>query len=208
MWCHLLSRGGIQRLASSKVIFLALFQFCCDSYCFIIIMDFVLISISMMICLQASADLLSLNGFKAVTDTDAVGAFATSRAAFKALKTSGSGVIINMSAILHYGASWWQVWSTPYLMSCSKCCRNFTEPSCASAPMKPMSMLASKFSLQVTRHDMTCAYISGEHELVAATSSCECLKHVTIKSLITWEWDYYRLMQVRQKQQWTHSREA
>lgn len=59
--------------------------------------------------MQASADLLSANGFRTVMDIDAVGTFSTSKAAFKALKDSGCGVIINISATLHYGATWWQV---------------------------------------------------------------------------------------------------
>ena len=75
----------------------------------------------------ASADALSSNGFRTVLDIDAVGTFSTSRAAFPALKraaerggNSGSSsggastssisspVIINISATLHYGATWWQ----------------------------------------------------------------------------------------------------
>ena len=79
----------------------------------------------------AAADALSANGFRTVLDIDAVGTFSTSRAAFPALKraaerggseneapTSSSSstsspspsspVIINISATLHYGATWWQ----------------------------------------------------------------------------------------------------
>ena len=77
----------------------------------------------------AAADALSANGFRTVLDIDAVGTFSTSRAAFPALRRaaergggSGSGgaastssssppsspVIINISATLHYGATWWQ----------------------------------------------------------------------------------------------------
>ena len=59
--------------------------------------------------LQASADLLSANGFKTVMDIDTVGTYSVSKAAFPALKKSGHGVIINISATLHYGATWWQV---------------------------------------------------------------------------------------------------
>ena len=42
-------------------------------------------------------------------DIDAVGTFAASRAAFPALAKSPKGCIINISATLHYGATWWQV---------------------------------------------------------------------------------------------------
>lgn len=44
----------------------------------------------------------------AVMDIDAVGTFTMSRAAFEALKQQG-GCIINISATLHYGATWYQV---------------------------------------------------------------------------------------------------
>jgi peroxisomal 2,4-dienoyl-CoA reductase len=42
-------------------------------------------------------------------EIDAVGTFTMSRAAFDALKASGDAVIINISATLHYGATWYQV---------------------------------------------------------------------------------------------------
>ena len=44
-------------------------------------------------------------------EIDTVGTFAASRAAFPALKAAGGGAIINVSATLHYGATWWQVGS-------------------------------------------------------------------------------------------------
>lgn len=71
----------------------------------------------------AAADSLSANGFRTVLDIDAVGTFSVSKAAFPALKkaaaaenssTSASSsspsspVVINISATLHYGATWWQ----------------------------------------------------------------------------------------------------
>ena len=55
----------------------------------------------------APAEQLSLNGFKTVMEIDAIGTFNMSRAAFKALK--GHGIIVNVSATLHYGATWYQV---------------------------------------------------------------------------------------------------
>jgi NAD(P)-dependent dehydrogenase (short-subunit alcohol dehydrogenase family) len=42
-------------------------------------------------------------------EIDAVGTFTMSRAAFPALKAAGSAAIINISATLHYGATWYQV---------------------------------------------------------------------------------------------------
>jgi len=57
---------------------------------------------------QASAEELSVNGFRTVMEIDAIGTFATSRAAFSALQQHG-GSIVNISATLHYGATWWQV---------------------------------------------------------------------------------------------------
>ena len=45
---------------------------------------------------------LSPNGFKTVVEIDLVGTFNTSRAAFEALRTSGNGLVLNISATLHY----------------------------------------------------------------------------------------------------------
>jgi peroxisomal 2,4-dienoyl-CoA reductase len=42
-------------------------------------------------------------------EIDAVGTFTMSRAAFEALKQNSESVIINISATLHYGATWYQV---------------------------------------------------------------------------------------------------
>lgn len=48
-------------------------------------------------------------------EIDTIGTFAMSRAAFPALRQSGGGSIVNISATLHYGATWWQV------LSCFRC---------------------------------------------------------------------------------------
>jgi peroxisomal 2,4-dienoyl-CoA reductase len=45
---------------------------------------------------------LSPNGFKTVIDIDLVGTFHASRAAFEALRASGDGLVLNISATLHY----------------------------------------------------------------------------------------------------------
>lgn len=50
-----------------------------------------------------------MNGFRTVMEIDALGTFATSRAAFPALQRAGGGSVINISATLQYGATWWQV---------------------------------------------------------------------------------------------------
>lgn len=61
------------------------------------------------LCLQED---LSLNGFKSVVDIDLVGTWNMSTAALAAFRRAKSGVIINISATLHYGA-------TPYVTHAS-----------------------------------------------------------------------------------------
>ncbi|WVZ03754.1 hypothetical protein V8G54_024560 [Vigna mungo] len=64
-----------------------------------------------------SAEDLSPNGFRTVLDIDSVGTFTMCREALKYLKkggegrsnSSGGGSIINISATLHYTASWYQI---------------------------------------------------------------------------------------------------
>ncbi len=50
----------------------------------------------------APAAALSSNGFSTVIDIDLKGTFNATRAAFEPLRTSGRGVILNISATLHY----------------------------------------------------------------------------------------------------------
>jgi peroxisomal 2,4-dienoyl-CoA reductase len=50
----------------------------------------------------APAAALSPNGFRTVIDIDLVGTFHASRAAFEALQKSGNGLVLNISATLHY----------------------------------------------------------------------------------------------------------
>ncbi|XP_054795923.1 peroxisomal 2,4-dienoyl-CoA reductase [(3E)-enoyl-CoA-producing]-like [Prosopis cineraria] len=64
----------------------------------------------------ASAEDLSPKGFKTVMDIDSVGTFTMCHEALKYLKkgaqgrsSSGGGTILNISATLHYTASWYQV---------------------------------------------------------------------------------------------------
>lgn len=45
----------------------------------------------------------------AVMEIDAVGTFTMSKAAFEVLSQNQESVIINISATLHYGATWYQV---------------------------------------------------------------------------------------------------
>ena len=56
----------------------------------------------------STAAALTPKGFKTVLDIDAVGVFTMSKAAFEELKKT-KGVIINISATLHYGATWFQI---------------------------------------------------------------------------------------------------
>ncbi|EEF38739.1 peroxisomal 2,4-dienoyl-CoA reductase [(3E)-enoyl-CoA-producing] [Ricinus communis] len=66
--------------------------------------------------LVASED-LSPNGFRTVIDIDSVGTFTMCHEAFKYLKkggqgkdpSTGGGIIINISATLHYTATWYQI---------------------------------------------------------------------------------------------------
>jgi peroxisomal 2,4-dienoyl-CoA reductase len=65
----------------------------------------------------ASAEDLTPNGFRTVIDIDAVGTFTMCHAALKYLKKGGpgrdssssGGSILNISATLHYTASWYQI---------------------------------------------------------------------------------------------------
>jgi 2,4-dienoyl-CoA reductase [(3E)-enoyl-CoA-producing], peroxisomal len=50
----------------------------------------------------APAAALSPNGFRTVIEIDLVGSFFTARAAFEALQKAGDGLILNISATLHY----------------------------------------------------------------------------------------------------------
>ncbi|OMP11465.1 Short-chain dehydrogenase/reductase SDR [Corchorus capsularis] len=62
------------------------------------------------------AEDLSPNGFRTVVDIDTIGTFRMCREALKYLKKGGpgrdpstGGLIINITALLHYGATWYQI---------------------------------------------------------------------------------------------------
>lgn len=57
----------------------------------------------------APAETLSANGFRTVMEIDALGTFNLSRSAYPFLKKASAPSIINISATLHYGATWYQV---------------------------------------------------------------------------------------------------
>jgi len=57
----------------------------------------------------STAETLSPKGFRTVLDIDTVGCFTMCQAAFAELKAAGGGCIINISAVLHHGATWFQV---------------------------------------------------------------------------------------------------
>lgn len=57
----------------------------------------------------AMAENLSANAFRTVLDIDAVGTFNMSHAAFPELRKAGDSRIINISAMLHRPATWYQV---------------------------------------------------------------------------------------------------
>lgn len=60
----------------------------------------------------ALAEEMSLNAFRTVLEIDTMGVFNMCTAAFQALKAAGNGSIINISATLHYGATWYQTHAT------------------------------------------------------------------------------------------------
>lgn len=60
----------------------------------------------------ATAEELTPKGFKTVMDIDAAGTFTMSRAAYPELSKSKTACIINISATLQYGATWYQVHSS------------------------------------------------------------------------------------------------
>ena len=60
----------------------------------------------------ATPEGLTPNGFRTVMEIDAIGTFTASRAAFPHLKKAGRAshaCVLNISATLHYGATWYQV---------------------------------------------------------------------------------------------------
>jgi len=57
----------------------------------------------------AAAEMLTPNGFRTVQEIDLLGTFNMCRSAFPGLKESKfGGNVINITATLHYGATWWQ----------------------------------------------------------------------------------------------------
>ena len=56
----------------------------------------------------AAAEHIKPKGFRTVLEIDAIGVFNACSAAFAALKASGRGSVLNISATLHYAAAWYQ----------------------------------------------------------------------------------------------------
>jgi peroxisomal 2,4-dienoyl-CoA reductase len=56
----------------------------------------------------ASLESLTPKGFRTVMEIDTMGVFNMCSAALAPLKSTGAGNIINITATLHYGATWWQ----------------------------------------------------------------------------------------------------
>jgi peroxisomal 2,4-dienoyl-CoA reductase len=84
---------------------------------------------------------LSPNGFKTVIEIDLVGTFNASRAAFEALRTSGNGLVLNISATLHYHGTPLQIHAAAAKAGVDAMTRNlavewgpFGIRSCAIAP--------------------------------------------------------------------------
>ena len=57
----------------------------------------------------AAAEQLSTKGFRTVLEIDTVGTFQVTTVALPYLRAAGGASVINISATLHYGFSWWQV---------------------------------------------------------------------------------------------------
>lgn len=62
--------------------------------------------------------MLVLLGFAAVMEIDSIGTFTMSRSALPALRVSGDAAIVNISATLHYGATWYQVHASAAKVRC------------------------------------------------------------------------------------------
>jgi len=56
----------------------------------------------------ALAEEMSMKAFRTVMEIDTFGVFNMCTASFQELKKAGNGVIINISATLHFGATWYQ----------------------------------------------------------------------------------------------------
>lgn len=56
----------------------------------------------------SSLESLTPKGFRTVMEIDTMGVFNMCSAALAPLKESGAGNILNITATLHYGATWWQ----------------------------------------------------------------------------------------------------
>lgn len=56
----------------------------------------------------STAEGLNSKGFRTVMEIDTFGVFNICSASFQQLEASGRGVIINISATLHYAATWYQ----------------------------------------------------------------------------------------------------
>ena len=57
----------------------------------------------------AEAGALTPKGFRTVMEIDTMGTFNMTHACYEALKKNGGGVVINISATLQYGATWYQI---------------------------------------------------------------------------------------------------
>jgi peroxisomal 2,4-dienoyl-CoA reductase len=89
----------------------------------------------------APAAALSPNGFRTVVEIDLVGTFVASRAAFEALRASGDGLVVNVSATLHYHGTPLQIHASAAKAGVDAVTRNlavewgrFAIRACAIAP--------------------------------------------------------------------------
>eukprot|EP00510_Aplanochytrium_minuta_P003093 CAMPEP_0184016626 /NCGR_PEP_ID=MMETSP0954-20121128/7037_1 /TAXON_ID=627963 /ORGANISM="Aplanochytrium sp, Strain PBS07" /LENGTH=285 /DNA_ID=CAMNT_0026297675 /DNA_START=86 /DNA_END=943 /DNA_ORIENTATION=+ len=73
----------------------------------------------------ALAEEMSVNAFRTVMEIDTFGVFNMTKQSFAALRDSGNGVVINISATLHYGATWYQTHATAAKAAIDQLTRQF-----------------------------------------------------------------------------------
>ena len=96
----------------------------------------------------SSLEDLTPKGFKTVMEIDTMGVFNMASAAFTPLKDSGSGNIINLTATLHYGATWWQGHPSAAKAAIDSLTRRYTVVSIFSNSRAPPSVPTCLCALQ------------------------------------------------------------
>lgn len=125
-------------------------------------------------------DILRLDMCLAVMEIDAVGTFTMSKAAFTALKQAGTSIIINISATLHYGATWYQVHASAAKAAVDSITRSLALEwgeygirvnGIAPGPIKGT---AGEFQ-KPTAHTLCCTNTQWQHEYGCDVGGCASL---------------------------------